>query len=225
MLVEQLHAAQVVVGENFTYGHRAAGHGRDAGRRGPPVRLRRRGRAAGGGRGRRRRRDDLLDLHPRLRRRRRHGAGGPRARAARTGWTASSSAGTAGAGTLGYPTANVESPPYTAIPADGVYAGHLVTRDPRSGASRERLPGGDLGRHQPDVPGQPAHRRGVRAGLRRRPVRRARRRGVRRSGCARWRRFDRTSTACSMPPMAKDVSGHPRLRLPLGRSSGRPRCV
>ena len=25
MLVEQLHAAQVVVGENFTYGHRAAG--------------------------------------------------------------------------------------------------------------------------------------------------------------------------------------------------------
>jgi riboflavin kinase/FMN adenylyltransferase len=41
---------------------------------------------------------------------------------------------------LGYPTANVESPQYTAIPADGVYAGHLVTRDPRSGASRERLP-------------------------------------------------------------------------------------
>ena len=41
---------------------------------------------------------------------------------------------------LGYPTANVESPPFTAIPADGVYAGHLVTRDPRSGASRERFP-------------------------------------------------------------------------------------
>jgi riboflavin kinase / FMN adenylyltransferase len=41
---------------------------------------------------------------------------------------------------LGYPTANVESPPYTAIPADGVYAGHLVTRDPRTGTSVERLP-------------------------------------------------------------------------------------
>ena len=41
---------------------------------------------------------------------------------------------------MGYPTANVESQPFTAIPADGVYAGHLVTRDPRSGASRERLP-------------------------------------------------------------------------------------
>ena len=41
---------------------------------------------------------------------------------------------------MGYPTANVETAPFTAIPADGVYAGHLVTRDPRSGASRERLP-------------------------------------------------------------------------------------
>ena len=41
---------------------------------------------------------------------------------------------------MGYPTANVESPPFTAIPADGVYAGHLVTRDARSGASRERFP-------------------------------------------------------------------------------------
>jgi riboflavin kinase/FMN adenylyltransferase len=41
---------------------------------------------------------------------------------------------------LGYPTANVETPPFTAIPADGVYAGHLVTRDPRSGASRARFP-------------------------------------------------------------------------------------
>ncbi len=41
---------------------------------------------------------------------------------------------------MGYPTANVESSPFTAVPADGVYAGHLVTRDPRTGASRERFP-------------------------------------------------------------------------------------
>jgi riboflavin kinase/FMN adenylyltransferase len=41
---------------------------------------------------------------------------------------------------MGFPTANVETPPFTAIPADGVYAGYLVTRDPRSGASRERFP-------------------------------------------------------------------------------------
>jgi riboflavin kinase/FMN adenylyltransferase len=40
---------------------------------------------------------------------------------------------------LGYPTANVETPPFTAIPADGVYAGHLVTRD-SEGASRDRHP-------------------------------------------------------------------------------------
>jgi riboflavin kinase/FMN adenylyltransferase len=40
---------------------------------------------------------------------------------------------------LGYPTANVETQPFTAIPADGVYAGHLVTRDP-TGASCDRFP-------------------------------------------------------------------------------------
>jgi glycosyltransferase involved in cell wall biosynthesis len=39
---------------------------------------------------------------------------------------------------LGYPTANVETPPYTAVPADGVYAGHLVLRDPQTGVSRSR---------------------------------------------------------------------------------------
>jgi riboflavin kinase / FMN adenylyltransferase len=41
---------------------------------------------------------------------------------------------------MGYPTANVETPPFTAIPADGVYAGHLVLRDPRTGRSKERFP-------------------------------------------------------------------------------------
>jgi riboflavin kinase/FMN adenylyltransferase len=33
----------------------------------------------------------------------------------------------------------VETPPFTAIPADGVYAGHLVLRDPRTGVSGERF--------------------------------------------------------------------------------------
>ena len=41
---------------------------------------------------------------------------------------------------LGFPTANVETPPFTAIPADGVYAGFLVTRDPRTGESRDKHP-------------------------------------------------------------------------------------
>jgi riboflavin kinase/FMN adenylyltransferase len=34
---------------------------------------------------------------------------------------------------LGFPTANVESPPHTAIPADGIYAGWLATLDPDGG--------------------------------------------------------------------------------------------
>jgi riboflavin kinase/FMN adenylyltransferase len=40
---------------------------------------------------------------------------------------------------LGFPTANVESPPHTAIPADGVYAGWLATLD-EAGAEVSRWP-------------------------------------------------------------------------------------
>jgi riboflavin kinase/FMN adenylyltransferase len=40
---------------------------------------------------------------------------------------------------LGFPTANVESPPHTAIPADGVYAGWLATLD-EAGAETSRWP-------------------------------------------------------------------------------------
>jgi len=40
---------------------------------------------------------------------------------------------------LGFPTANVESPPHTAIPADGVYAGWLATLD-EVGAETRRWP-------------------------------------------------------------------------------------
>jgi riboflavin kinase/FMN adenylyltransferase len=42
-------------------------------------------------------------------------------------------------GALGFPTANLESPPHTAIPADGVYAGWLVRLDD-DGAELERWP-------------------------------------------------------------------------------------
>src|SRR5262249_9457305 len=41
--------------------------------------------------------------------------------------------------TLGIPTANLETPPHTAIPADGVYAGWLATLD-ESGTQQERWP-------------------------------------------------------------------------------------
>jgi len=40
---------------------------------------------------------------------------------------------------LGFPTANLETPPYTAIPADGVYAGWLISLDP-GGGEQERWP-------------------------------------------------------------------------------------
>jgi riboflavin kinase / FMN adenylyltransferase len=40
---------------------------------------------------------------------------------------------------LGFPTANLQTPPYAAVPADGVYAGWLTAFDP-DGAERERWP-------------------------------------------------------------------------------------
>ena len=139
VLVEHLHAAQVVVGENFTYGHRAAGtvgtlttEGRRFGFAVEGVPLAEdtsdsgdvtisstyiRACVAAG---------DMVAAARALGRP--HRVDGVVVRGDRRGRD------------LGYPTANVESPQYTAIPADGVYAGHLVTRDPRSGVSRERLP-------------------------------------------------------------------------------------
>jgi riboflavin kinase/FMN adenylyltransferase len=40
---------------------------------------------------------------------------------------------------LGFPTANLEHPPYTAVPADGVYSGWLIGLD-SDGAEQERWP-------------------------------------------------------------------------------------
>jgi riboflavin kinase/FMN adenylyltransferase len=144
VLVEHLHAASVVVGRNFTYGHRAAGtvetltaEGRRFGFTVEGVDLTSVGCAPG--------RDgegevtisstyiracvaagDMASAGLALGRP--HRVDGVVVRGDRRGRE------------LGYPTANVESPPHTAVPADGVYAGHLVLRDPRSGASRERFP-------------------------------------------------------------------------------------
>ena len=141
VLVEHLHCAQVVVGANFTYGHKAGGNvdtlvaegrrfgfavvgvplanvGADAGEEGVSISSTyiRACVAAG----------DMESAARALGRP--HRVDGVVVRGDRRGRD------------MGYPTANVESPPFTAIPADGVYAGHLVTRDPRSGASRERFP-------------------------------------------------------------------------------------
>jgi riboflavin kinase/FMN adenylyltransferase len=139
VLVEHLHAAQVVVGQNFTYGHRAAGtvesltvEGRRFGFAVEGIALAEdtsdggevtisstyiRACVAAG---------DMVSAARALGRP--HRVDGVVVRGDRRGRD------------MGYPTANVESAPFTAIPADGVYAGFLVTRDPRSGASRERFP-------------------------------------------------------------------------------------
>ena len=139
VLVEHLHAASVVVGENFSYGHRAAGtvttlaqEGRRFGFTVEPVPLAgdssadgeitisstyvRACVAAG----------DIVSAARALGRP--HRIEGVVVRGDRRGRE------------LGYPTANVESPPFTAIPADGVYAGGLVILDPRTGASVNTSP-------------------------------------------------------------------------------------
>jgi riboflavin kinase / FMN adenylyltransferase len=147
VLVEHLHAAQVVVGRNFTYGHKAAGtvetlaaEGRrfgfgvegvdltsiavdaDPGADGPgdqPVTISStyiRACVAAG---------DMRSAARALGRP--HRVDGIVVRGDRRGRE------------LGYPTANVECPPFTAVPADGVYAGALVLRD-SSGASRSSHP-------------------------------------------------------------------------------------
>ncbi|WP_222193813.1 bifunctional riboflavin kinase/FAD synthetase [Modestobacter italicus] len=143
VLVEHLHAAQVVVGRNFTYGHKAAGtvetltaEGRRFGFGVEGVDLTSVGSApdltgdgevtisstyiracvAAG---------DMTSAALALGRP--HRVDGIVVRGDRRGRE------------LGYPTANVESPAHTAVPADGVYAGALVLRD-HTGASRARHP-------------------------------------------------------------------------------------
>jgi riboflavin kinase / FMN adenylyltransferase len=143
VLVERLYATQVVVGRNFTYGHRAAGtvetltaEGRRFGFGVEGVDLTSVGSApdlSGDGE------VTISSTYIRacvaagdmasaaLALGRPHRVDGVVVRGDRRGRE------------LGYPTANVESPAHTAVPADGVYAGHLVLRDP-TGASRSRHP-------------------------------------------------------------------------------------
>jgi riboflavin kinase/FMN adenylyltransferase len=141
VLVEHLHAAQVVVGENFTYGHKAAGtvhtlaeEGRRFGFAVEGVALAHVADAEEG--------EDVTisstyiralvaagDIQTAARALGRpHRVDGIVVRGDRRGRE------------LGFPTANVETPPFTAIPADGVYAGHLVLRDPKTGGSGNRYP-------------------------------------------------------------------------------------
>ena len=151
VLVEHLHAAQVVIGQNFTYGHKAGGNvdslvaeGRRFGFAVEGVPLAnvgaRDGGVGGGSEGAGE--EDVTISSTYIRACVAAGDLGPAARALGRPHRVDGIVvrGDRRGRDLGYPTANVESPPFSAIPADGVYAGHLVTRDPRSGASRQRFP-------------------------------------------------------------------------------------
>jgi riboflavin kinase / FMN adenylyltransferase len=144
VLVEHLHVASVVVGENFTYGHRASGSVdtlAQEGRRfgfaveGVPlanVTMGPEPSAAG----------EITISSTYIRA---CVAAGDMTSAARALGRPHRIEGVVVRGDrrgreLGYPTANVESAPYTAVPADGVYAGSLVIRDPRSGVTVSTSP-------------------------------------------------------------------------------------
>ncbi len=141
VLVEHLHAALVVVGENFTYGHKAAGtvetlakEGRRFGFAVEGVSL-----AALG------ENDDEGDMSISSTYIRACVDAGDMAAAARALGRPHRVDGIVVRGdrrgrAMGFPTANVETPRFTAIPADGVYAGRLVLRDARTGASQESRP-------------------------------------------------------------------------------------
>jgi riboflavin kinase/FMN adenylyltransferase len=134
VLVDKLHTALVVVGENFRFGHKAAGdvallaelgEKYDFSAEGVPLLAENgatisstgiRARLAAG--------DVAGAAHDLGRPHRVEGVvvrGHQRGRA------------------LGFPTANLESLPHTAVPADGVYAGWLVQLD-SDGAEQERWP-------------------------------------------------------------------------------------
>jgi riboflavin kinase / FMN adenylyltransferase len=134
VLSERLHAAAVVVGENFRFGHKAAGDVALLGQlgekydftaEGVPLLVADdvtisstyiRGRLAAG---------DVAAAEAVLGRP--HRVEGIVVRGHQRGRA------------LGFPTANVESPEHTAIPADGVYAGWLLTLD-LEGTETERWP-------------------------------------------------------------------------------------
>ncbi|HEX2073042.1 MAG TPA: bifunctional riboflavin kinase/FAD synthetase, partial [Geodermatophilus sp.] len=136
VLVEHLHTAHVVVGENFTYGHKAAG---------TVATLTSEGRRFGFGvegvglASLTEEDDDGEQVTISSTYIRACVAAGDMEAAARALGRPHRVDGVVVRGhrrgrDIGYPTANVESPPHTAIPADGVYAGHFVLRDVEGGS-------------------------------------------------------------------------------------------
>ena len=134
VLVDRLHAVRVVVGEDFRFGYRAAGdvallaelgEKYDFTAEGVPLLA-----------------DDGMRISSSAIRERL--SAGDVATAARDLGRPHRVEGVVVRGqrrgrALGFPTANLETPPHTAIPADGIYAGWLISLDP-GGGEQERWP-------------------------------------------------------------------------------------
>ena len=134
VLVERLHAVRVVVGEDFRFGYRAAGdvallaelgEKYDFTAEGVPLLADDGVRISSSEIRERLTAGDVVAAARDLGRP--HRVEGVVVRGQRRGRA------------LGFPTANLETPPYTAIPADGIYAGWLVSLDP-GGTEQERWP-------------------------------------------------------------------------------------
>jgi riboflavin kinase/FMN adenylyltransferase len=134
VLADRLHAAAVVVGENFRFGHKAAGdvsllaslgEKYEFVAEGVPLLVTDRGVISSSAIRDRLATGDVSGAAAALGRP--HRVDGVVVRGHQRGRA------------LGFPTANLETPQHTSIPADGVYAGWLLTLDP-DGAEAERWP-------------------------------------------------------------------------------------
>jgi riboflavin kinase/FMN adenylyltransferase len=134
VLVDKLHAAAVVVGEDFRFGHKARGDVQLLDKLGEKYDYTVEGRPL------------LVSDHTTISSTaiRRFLEAGDVAEAAKALGRPHRVEGVVVRGhqrgrQLGFPTANVESPPHTAIPADGIYAGWLATLD-ETGQETNRWP-------------------------------------------------------------------------------------
>lgn len=134
VLVDRLHAARVVVGENFRFGHKAAGdvallaelgEKYDFTAEGVPLLTENGVTISSSGIRALLAEGDVAGAAGYLGRP--HRVEGVVVRGHRRGRS------------LGFPTANLESPPHTAIPADGIFAGWLASLD-AGGAETQRWP-------------------------------------------------------------------------------------
>lgn len=134
VLADRLHAAAVVVGENFRFGHKAAGDITLLGTlgeklqfdaEGVPLVVKGHGAVSSTEIRERLESGDVAGAAVLLGRP--HRVDGVVVRGHQRGRT------------LGFPTANLQTPPHTAIPADGVYAGWLLTLN-SDGTEAERWP-------------------------------------------------------------------------------------